>query len=216
MLKPKQNVFHAKAQQSLDKGTVVIDAGSLVYDNQWISYQGTTFSARRYIGSVIDGTTRRRFFNDRNYAVQLILGVDKAGAIQVREGVQVAYTTKQSVPVPAAFDVVPLVSILLVQDGSSDMNYGFKPLNDTNVTYFSGAGNVIDKNQRGEASTYKGITGSPGVQGITGLRGVGGLTGQEGEIGVTGSQGWAETGIQGIQGMTGINWAIHIPFEVFF
>lgn len=216
MLKNRDNVFRARAQGNIDKGTVVIDAGSLVYDNQWISYQGTVFNARRYIDSVVDGTNRRRFFQNRGYAVQIIVGIDKSGAIQILEGNQVLYTTKDSTPIPATFGIIPLVSILMIQDGSSDMNYGFRPLSDNNVTYFSGAGNVTDRNRPGAASDENGPTGYVGIEGITGLRGSDGLTGQEGDLGITGPVGWAETGMQGAVGMTGINWAIHVPFDVFF
>lgn len=216
MLKNRDNVFRARTQGNINKGAVVIDAGSLVYDNQWISYQGTVFDARRYIDSVVDGTNRRRFFQNRNYAVQIIVGIDKSGAIQILEGTQVPYTSKDSTPIPATFEIVPLVSILMIQDGSSDMNYGFRPLSDNNVTYFSGAGNVMDRNRTGAASTENGDTGQIGAVGVTGFRGLGGITGIEGDMGDTGPIGGTETGMQGSVGMTGINWAIHVPFEVFF
>lgn len=216
MLKGRDNVFRVRAQGNISRGTLVIDAGSLVYDNRWISYQGTVFDARRYVDNVVNGTTRRRFFQNRNYAVQIIIGVDKTGAIRILEGTQVSYTSKDAVPLPATYDIVPLVAVLMIQDGSSDMNYGFKPLSDSNVTYFSGSGNVMDRNRRGADSVAGGITGQRGAAGITGIRGSDGLTGQQGAMGVTGVSGEARTGMSGAQGETGINWAIHVPFEVFF
>lgn len=216
MLKPKKNIFRAKSQKNLEKGSIVIDAGSLVYDNQWISYQGTVFSVQNYINNVVNGTTRRRFFNKHNYAIQLLIGIDKSGALQVREGTQVLFTTKSSIPIPATFNIIPLLSVALIQDGSNDLNTGFKPINDSNITFFSGTGNVIDKNLKGEESPHRGITGFQGAQGETGLKGLQGETGTEGVMGITGEKGYSETGPKGVQGMTGINWTIHVPFEIFF
>lgn len=216
MLKNRDNVFRARVQGNINKGTVVLDAGSLVYDNQWISYEGTTINLQDYIDSVVNGISRRRFFQNRNYAVQVVVGVDKSGSIRILEGIQTLYTTKDAVPLPSTFDIIPLISILLIQDGSSDMNYGFKPLSENNVTYFSGAGNVTDKNRPGLASSENGATGQIGVAGITGLKGIKGARGLTGNVGVTGSFGPGETGPKGIQGMTGINWSIHVPFDSFF
>lgn len=216
MLKPKQNTFNAKIQKNIDKGTVIIDAGSIVFDNQWISYQGMIFKVNEYIENVLDNTNRQRFFTNKNYAAQIIIGIDKSGSIKYKEGTQVLYSSKKSVPIPPTFETVPLVSILLIQDGSSDMNYGYKPLNETNVTFFSGSGNVLDKNQKGDNSNIRGITGIDGDKGSTGLKGLDGDRGDQGLQGIIGAQGMAPTGISGVQGMTGINWAIHIPFEQFF
>jgi hypothetical protein len=215
-LKPRQNVQRAKSQPNIDKGSIVIDAGSLVYDNKWLSYKGTVFGVIEYISSVVDGTVRKRFFRQRSYALQLLIGIDTSGALQVVEGTQVPYTTKQSVPIPSTYDMIPLMAVLLVQDGSADVVNGFVPLNDSSVTYFSGAGNILEKNTVGEAALDDGLTGQGGSIGITGLVGVAGLTGRVGHEGYTGSIGIAPTGMQGLEGITGINWDIHIPFEYFY
>lgn len=216
MIKPQPNVIRAKAKESISKGTVVIDSGSFVYDNKWISYQGTVFDVFRYIDSVVDGVSRTRFFNNRNYALQLLVGIDQVGSLNVVEGEQIEYSTKSSVPIPSTFNMIPIVSILMVQDGSSDVVYGFKPLDDSKITFFSGAGNVIDKNKIGKSSDDSGITGLVGGIGYTGIEGSVGSTGMQGFLGLTGPEGWATTGSDGVRGMTGINWDIHIPFEVFF
>ena len=216
MIKPNSDVFRVKTQKNIDTGTIVIDAGSVVIDNKWISYQGTTFSAQSYINSVVDGTTRVRFFKKRIYALKLMFGIDRSGSIQVVEGAQILYTTKSSVPAPVSYDIVPIATVLMVQDGSSDMVSGYKPLDNSNVTFFSGTGNVVQKNKKGIDGTVQGITGPQGLQGLTGIVGLRGLTGLRGEQGETGVIGQGITGPQGEQGSTGINWSVHIPFEFFF
>lgn len=216
MLKSKPNTLSARIKRSIDKGAVIIDSGSLVYDNKWIEYNGTLFEARRYIESKLNETTRRRFFTGRNYAVQILIGVDSSGSVRISEGTQSLFSTKESVSVPSTYGVIPLVSVLLIQDGSSDLNYGFRALNESNVTFFSGAGNVLDKNLTGPAGIDSYETGMNGPIGFTGLKGLSGETGYVGNVGTTGSIGDSTYGITGPQGMTGINWDINIPFDNLF
>lgn len=216
MLKPKKEELKVKVQQNVNKGTVVIDSGSIVYDNKWISYKGTTFNFEEYVSLIVDGTTRRKFFQKKDYAVQLVIGIDLTGAIKVIEGKQVYFMSKNAVPIPTDLDMVPLVSVLYIQDGSTDLTTGYKPLNSSSITYFSGFGNISQKNLQGVSNTIQGATGSNGIQGVTGNKGEVGDQGVTGPQGLTGYQGISIRGEQGAQGMTGINWDINVPFVAFF
>jgi hypothetical protein len=104
----------------------------------------------------------------------------------------------------------------LVQDGSDDLNFGYIPLNDDNVLFFSGLGNIIEKNLQGLTGSDSVQIGMTGIGGMTGSVGTTGLVGYTGYIGVTGVTPPAQQGSTGVQGMTGINWDIHIPFVEFF
>jgi hypothetical protein len=212
MLKQKDNTIGVKVQQSITDSSVVISSGSLVFDNKWIDYPGTIFNVQDYINAQIDAG-RTRFFINRKYAVCLVVGVSSGGEIIVLEGAQALYTTLASVPIPPTFSVIPLVGIVLIQDGTSDMNLGFKPLKDNNIIFYSGMGNVIDKNLKGIEGVDSSIQGETGVQGETGLIGIDGITGLVGFKGDTGLIGFGVTGFQGAQGMTGINWDIQILFN---
>jgi hypothetical protein len=211
MLKTKNNTVRANVQQNITDTSVVISSGSLVFDNKWIDYPGTVFNVQDYINSQISAG-RTRFFNGLNYAVCLIVGVGITGEITVVEGAQVLYTTLASVPVPPTFSIIPLIGIVLIQDGTSDVNAGVKPLKNNNVIYFSGMGNVIDKNIKGTDGAT-GLLGVLGSSGETGLIGEDGITGLNGIMGTTGPMGFGIIGAQGAQGMTGINWDIHILFD---
>ena len=157
---------------------------------------------------------RARFFTDVNYAVYLVLGIDVTGALNVIEGEQVPYTTLSSVPIPSAFDMAPIAGIVVIQDGSTNLIDGIKPISDNNVLFYSGMGNVVDKNKKGEAGLDSNVLGATGLLGETGFIGSDGITGKQGLIGITGPIGFGVTGAQGSQGLTGINWDIEILFNV--
>lgn len=214
MLKSKKNTINASVKPTISKGTVRINAGFFVFDNNWINFRGKLFKLDEYIGRVLS-PPRTRFFNDRNYAFYLVIGLDKNGELTYLEGNQVKFSSIKSVPVPSVIDVIPLVGLIVIQDGSRDLNFGYKPLNDSNVIFFSGAGNVLDKDQKGiqgEANNSYGFTGLMGETGIVGEQGVKGSMGQ---TGITGPTIYGDRGETGTKGMTGINWNIHIPFESF-
>ena len=211
MLKSKTTTIDANVTSLIAANTVTIGAASFVYENNWINFGGTIFNAPDYITSVVV-SPRTRFFINRNYAVQLIVGLTKDGETTVIEGTQVDFTKQTVVPVPEIFDVIPLVGILLIQDGTTDLVYGFKPLDSNTVTFFSGTGNVTDSNKLGDPGPDSNDFGHTGAQGLTGNLGVYGDTGY---IGVTGYKGVlvpGDNGDTGIHGITGISWAIHIPF----
>lgn len=213
-IKAKKDIINAGTSNSLSNDSIVIKAGSFVYDNIWINFNGIIFKARDYILSSLVAP-RTHFFNNLNYAVCLIVGIDINGSIQVIEGNQVLYTTNDSIPLPATYDIIPLISLILIQDGSNDLNYGFRPIKDTDITYFSGVGNAIEKNlvgDNGADSDIIGYTGLPGVMGLTGNTGVDGDMGPTGFKGLIGD---APAGDTGLQGITGINWDFRVPFEIF-
>jgi hypothetical protein len=107
------------------------------------------------------------------------------------------------------------LAVVLIQDGSADVNFGYRPLKVENIIYFSGAGNIVNGNLPGPTgidSLVAGDTGLPGAGGSTGPKG------PEGKTGLTGAEGVTPEflpGATGLQGMTGIQWEIHIPFENF-
>lgn len=215
MLKSKKNVIKAKTNRSIKDDTIKIRAGSFVFENNWINFKGSIFSVKDYIADSLV-PPRTRFFNNRNYAFYLIIGLDKNGELTYLEGDQVEYTTIKAIPVPSAYSIIPLVGIIFIQDGSRDLNNGYKPLNDKNVILFSGTGNVLDKNQKGPEGSSSLMHGSTGLLGLIGATGIQGV---KGNIGVTGTKGpsvLGDEGSTGFKGMTGINWNIHIPFKDFF
>jgi hypothetical protein len=186
-----------------------------VYDNKWVNYSDIIFKVRDYISSVVRGT-RTRFFKDRNHAVYLLIGIDPNEGVKAIEGTHVPYTTVKAVPPPAQYDMLPIIGIVLIQDGSRDLTFGFRPLKDENIVYMSGMGNVVDKDLKGIAGEDSTIYGETGLIGITGFLGYLGITGVDGPTGYAGFSPPPEQGSTGLQGMTGINWNIHIPFEEFF
>lgn len=214
-MKPNKDKIKSSIIPNYSDDSVKIDAGSFVYDNKWINFNGSLFKIKDYINSVLVGT-RTRFFKDRNYAVYLLVGLDPTQGVRVAEGDHVSFSTIGAVPPPTDFDFLPLVGIVVVQDGTRDLNYGYKPLEQQNVILYSGYGNIIDKNLvgiNGEDSTEIGDT---GLQGYTGIEGAMGEQGNRGLTGIKGPTSIAPSGVTGIGGMTGISWSIHIPFERFF
>jgi hypothetical protein len=213
MLKSKNNVVNARVQKNFTDYSVIINSGSLVIENKWTDYSGTFFNVQQYLRSVIT-TQRVRFFNYTKYACYLVVGIDVNGALSVIEGTQTLFTTLESVPRPATFNIVPLVGIIAIQDGSSNLIDGIKPLNESNVIFYSGMGNVLDKNLVGPVGVDSLIAGETGIQGETGFQGLSGLTGPVGDIGITGDDGLGITGLDGPQGMTGLNWDVQVMFDV--
>lgn len=213
MLKSKSEKICAGATPLLSKDSIRINSGSFIIDNVWISFIGTIFKVTDYISSVVVGN-RTRFFKDRNYAVYLLICLDPNNGITVVEGKHVLFTTLKAVPSPESFSALPLIGLILIQDGTRDLVTGFKPVKDENLIYFSATGNIVDKNLKGisgEDSTIYGETGKRGETGIDGNQGAGGYQGVTGYIGPTIG---LISGEPGLKGMTGINWDIYIPFEV--
>jgi hypothetical protein len=213
MLKPKSEKISAGSIPILSDDAVRINAGSFIIDNSWISFSGAIFRVKDYITSVVVGN-RTRFFKDRNYAVYLLICLDPNNGITVFEGNHVLFTTISAVPPPKIFSALPLIGLVLIQDGTIDIISGHKPIKDENIIFFSGTGNIADKNLKGIVGEDSKIFGETGMQGTTGLRG---FRGYLGYIGVTGSSGPtvnARPGEMGLKGMTGINWDINIPFDV--
>jgi hypothetical protein len=213
MLKSKDNAINARIQKNFTDDSVIINAGSLVFDNKWIDYSGTFFNVKSYLRGLITDQ-RLRFFTNINYAAYLVIGIDVNGSLTVLEGTQVPYTTLKSVPIPPIFDIIPLVGVVVIQDGSSNLIDGIKPLNENNVIFYSGMGNVLDKNQIGQKGVDSNIKGETGIPGETGLIGFPGLTGPIGDMGTTGYDGLGITGQDGAQGITGINWDIQVLFNM--
>lgn len=210
MLKQKNNLVESKVTSFSDE-IVNIDAGSVVFDNKWISYKSILFNLRDYITSVLV-SPRTTFFQNRSYAVYIVVGIDFIGNIAVREGLQVPFVSVDTVPIPTTLDIIPLVGIVAIQDGSSDLEYGFKPLKNSNIFRYSGAGNILNKNLVGVEGPLSDVYGYTGIQGYTGLIGEEGLKGEKGITGLPGILVLGEQGSTGIRGLTGINWNIHFPF----
>ena len=213
MLKPKSEKITAGSIPFLSDDAIRISADSFIIDNAWVSFSGAVFQVRDYISSVVVGN-RTRFFKDRDYAVFLLICLDPNNGIVVVEGTHVRFTTLAAVPPPKNFSYLPLIGLILVQDGTRDVITGFKPIKDENIVYFSGTGNIDDRNLKGITGANSLISGVTGMTGYTGNRG---LSGSTGYVGVTGNQGpqvVPERGRTGLMGMTGINWDIYVPFEV--
>lgn len=213
MLRTRNNTIGARVQKNYTDDSVIISPGSLIFDNKWIDYNGSFFNVKEYLRSLITDQ-RVRFFKNINYAAYLMVGIDATGSLAVTEGEQIQYTTLKSVPVPRVFDMIPLVGIVVIQDGSTNLIDGIKPLNENNVIFYSGMGNVLDKNLIGQAGLDSNILGETGIPGETGLIGDMGITGPIGDMGNTGYAGLGVTGFQGAQGMTGINWDVQVLFNI--
>jgi hypothetical protein len=213
MLKSKSEKIYTGIVSISNNDTIRINAGSFIINNTWISFSGSTFNIREYISSVMVGN-RVRFFKDRNYAVYLLICLDPIEGITVVEGTNVNFTTIQAVPVPEVFNALPLIGLVLIQDGTRDIIYGYKLIRNENIFHFSGMGNILDRNLKGAVGDSSYIYGNTGLQGSTGMEGYMGITGR---IGVTGSVGPnidAMAGVTGLIGMTGINWDINVPFDI--
>jgi len=213
MLKAINSTISSKLVRSIVSDTVNIDSGSVVFDNKWLTYGSVNYKISDYITKIVV-SPRTRFFNNRNYAVMLVVGLTKNGSITTVEGTQVKFTSKDNVPLPSTISIIPLVGIILVQDGTSNLN-SFKDISNNDIVSFSGVGNIKEKDQTG-------ILGASGIQvGDTGIVGLTGLIGETGAMGITGEQG--HTGIigprvkgdTGLPGITGISWDIDIPFKTF-
>ena len=185
MLKSRDNNVRANAIPNYSDDTVRIEAGSIILDNNWISYKGIIFVLSDYIKSAVVGS-RTRFFIDRNYAVYLLLGIDIDSGFKVVEGPQVKFNSLQSVPIPQNFSIAPLIGLVVIQDGTNDLNLGYVPLKDENIQFFNGMGNIIQKNIKGETGADSQIYGETGIIGSAGLPGLRGLTGV---VGITGPDG---------------------------
>jgi hypothetical protein len=214
MIRSKTTVLDAKSTPLIANDTIKIKAASFVFENNWISFDGTLFSVTEYIASVVV-SPRTRFFTNRNYAVCIVVGLTKDGEVAVIEGPQIDFNKQTIVPVPSTFNILPIVGIVLYQDGTTDLINGFKPLTDINIIFFSGMGNVIDKNKPGALGPDSNDFGNTGVQGFTGNVGFSGITGQIGITGQVGRKVFGDQGETGLRGMTGICWSIHIPFQNF-
>lgn len=215
MLKPRSAQVTAGATPGYSNDSVRIEAGSVVIDNSWVNYDSVLFRLTKYINGIVV-PPRTRFFQNRSYAVYLMVGLNLDEGIKVVEGRQVPFSSIRSVPRPVTFDIVPLVGIVVVQDGSDDLNLGYLPLKDENIEYFNGAGNVLNAGRKGITGVDSDVAGVTGPQGVTGLEGQRGARGASGVPGYTGVQTPAQRGETGVQGMTGINWQVHVPLTSFF
>jgi hypothetical protein len=213
MLRHKQEKVNAGSVPVISNDTIKINSGSFVIDNSWVSFSGTILKIKDYIKSVVVGN-RTRFFKDREYAVYLLICLDLNEGIKILEGTHVRFTTLKAVPLPEIFDSLPLIGLILIQDGTRDLIYGFKPINNKNIEFFSGTGNILDKNIKGKQGESNPFYGETGIKGYTGISGDTGLMGNTGLIGVTGRIPSSLQGMTGYQGMTGMYWDIHIPFEI--
>jgi hypothetical protein len=213
MLKSKSEKISASSIPILSDDSIRINSGSFVINNTWVSFSGTIFKVRDYIASVVVGN-RTRFFKDRDYAVYLLICLDPNNGITVVEGNHVLFSTVSAVPPPITYSVLPLIGLILIQDGTLDIIYGYKPVCNENIVYFSGMGNIIDRNLKGIVGESRLTSGETGTAGETGYRGYKGF---EGSFGITGCKGppiISKVGEPGLRGMTGINWDIFIPFDV--
>lgn len=215
MLKPRSAQVTAGTTPNYSDDSVRIEAGSIVVDNSWVNYDAVLFRLSEYIGRAVV-PPRTRFFQNRNYAVYLMVGLDLDEGIKVVEGRQVPFTSVRSVPRPVSFDIVPLIGIVAVQNGSDDLNLGYLPLRNENIEYFNGAGNVLDAGRKGITGVDSDVAGETGPQGMTGPEGSRGALGASGISGYTGLQPIARCGETGVRGMTGINWQVHVPLISFF
>jgi hypothetical protein len=212
MIKSKKEKINAGSIPVISSDSIRINPGSFVIDNTWLSFSGTVFKIKSYIKNVVVGN-RTRFFKDRGYAVYLLICIDINDGIKIIEGTHVKFNTLGSVPPPQTYDALPLIGLILVQDGTRDVVNGFKPISDKNIIYFSGTGNIINKDLKGVTGCDNPHSGETGIIGDTGIGGETGFQGETGIIGVTGLIPTATQGMDGYQGITGMYWDIHVPLE---
>jgi hypothetical protein len=215
MLKQRKGSVGASTTPNYSDNSVRIAAGSVVIENSWVNYNSALFKLTDYISSVVK-PPRTRFFQNRGYAVYLLVGLDINEGIKTVEGRQVPFTTVWSVPRPETHDIVPLVGLVVVQDGSNDLNNGYVPLKDEYIEFFNGAGNVVDSGLKGITGVDSDVSGSSGAGGYTGVAGAQGFSGWPGGQGHSGIVPPAPQGETGTQGMTGINWQVEVPLKSFF
>ena len=212
MLKPNKSTIKSNSIDNNIKGSVRVKAGSFVVDNQWVSYDSYLFRLDNYVNSVVTAN-RQTFFSDRGNALILLVTLSLRNGIKIIEGPQVKYTNRRSVPLPKIVDTIPLVGVIVRQDSTGDLNGGYIPMTDEDLIFFSGTGNIEDKDLvgiTGIQNTTQGLTGIAGYMGITGVEGI---TGEIGDKGSTGYTGELIQGATGIQGSTGISWDVHLPFS---
>ncbi|TRZ49366.1 MAG: collagen-like protein [Dehalococcoidia bacterium] len=215
MLNLNKKTIEVKTVPNVSSDSVRIKAGSFVIDNKWINFNGTLFKINDYITKAVQ-SPRTRFFKNRNNAVFLLIGIDADEGLKVIEGQHVKFSTIQAVPPPEVYNILPLIGLVLIQDGTRDLNFGYKPLSEPNIISFSGSGNIIDKNKQGETGAISPMLGDTGLAGETGT--IGDL-GPTGIIGATGQRGHTKEpaqGVTGLKGPTGINWDVNIPFQDYF
>ena len=194
---------------------VTIQPASFVVDNSWVTYNGGTLNIRDHIRSVL-GAGRTKFFVNKLYSVYLLVCLNPEEGLKVIEGEQVPHTSSRIPPPPRSFNDIPLIGLILTQDGSRDLIHGYKPVLDSNIIRYSGIGNVIDKDQVGDPGEDSLEQGPPGLQGETGLQGITGLQGVTGLQGEAGPTPIGERGERGLQGPTGLYWDVNIPFDKIF
>jgi len=215
MLKPRAAQVTAGTTPNFSDDSIRIESGSVVIDNSWVNYNAVLFRLTDYINSVVK-SPRTRFFQNRGYAAYLLVGLNLDEGIKVVEGRHVKFSTVKSVPRPVTYDIVPLVGVVVVQDGGEDLNLGYLPLKNENVEFFNGAGNVVNRNRKGITGIECDVAGETGAEGYTGAEGIIGEQGVTGMVGLTGAQTVAQRGETGVQGMTGINWDVQVELLSFF
>lgn len=213
-MKQKNTKISAQTVPNFSDDSIRISARSFVVDNKWVNFKGSIFKLQDYIDSVVRGS-RTRFFKDRNYAVYLLIGLDLVDGVQVIEGTHVKFTTLTAVPPPQNYTVMPLAGLIVIQNGTSDLVSGYKPLKNENIVLYSGYGNIIDRNIKGDTGDDSTTLGETGIYGFSGIDGTQGITGYQGLTGNQGPVSDSLRGYSGLQGATGINWDIHIPFDEF-
>lgn len=204
-----------KISSSAGKDVIRIQPASFVVDNNWVSFNGALFNIKDHIRSVLKNG-RAKFFTNRFYSVYLLVCLNPNEGIKVLEGKQVLHSSSRLPPSPSTYTDIPLVGVIMIQDGSKDLVYGYRPVTNTSLIQFSGIGNVVDKDQAGLPGEDNTGYGDTGLQGYTGLPG---MSGDPGEPGLTGAAGPVSADLQGepgIQGATGIYWDVNIPFDRLF
>lgn len=215
MITLKNELLSGGLLPNLSSDAVKIEAGAVVIDNSWINYDPIVFRVNDYITSIVVAP-RTRFFTDRDYAVMLIIGIDIDKGVTVLEGAQIPFSTLDAVPYPENITIVPLMGIILIQDGTADLNMGYKVLKNEYLKVFSGSGNILDKNIQGPTGIPSNIAGTTGAAGITGYIGRMGETGAMSITGYPGLTPVVSPGETGLPGITGINWNIEAGLEMFF
>lgn len=212
MMKTKSNTVESKVLRGESSSSILIEAGSFVIDNQWVSYNNYWFKVDDYIKSVI-GPNRQSFFSDRNMAIALVITLDIIDGIKIVEGKEVIFKSNDTVPYPGSLECIPLAGLILKQDGSTDLTKGYLSVGQGNLIKFSGTGNISEKNLRGATGLSNRSTGLEGLTGYRGIQGIPGYTGCQGCTGQVGAQGKLVRGEKGLRGMTGISWDVHLPFS---
>lgn len=198
----EKQVFGVKTKNPLVHGenVVFIKGGSVLIDDRWIVFSDLRIDIQSIVNSYVNKNSRR-LFNYRNDIMYVLIALNKNSEIEVIPNI--AFKTDSTGDVREFPDLslkLPLILVMLRQDGSSDLK-SFSPISRLDIEIYQGVGNFTLRGDQGDTG-LKGITGLKGTTGIKGFTGMPGITGISGYTGIVGFSVQGETGVAGQRGAT--------------